>query len=224
MRIGIAGPLLAAWLIATSARAEELLPVRFEAGLRTALGLPIGNAIGPRADAPGGTRLGDLVAWSLPLQLDVGARLGPVFVGLYLSYAFGKPGSTFDAASARSANDVRVGFETLWHFAPDEAVDPWAGLGVGYEWLNLSVTGASGAAVSARFRGFEWVNVQLGVDFRLGRSWRLGPFLQARIGQYDSGDIGFINSQGTQASGAGDLPSKAAHAWIDVGVRLGLLL
>ncbi|MGZ6070764.1 MAG: autotransporter outer membrane beta-barrel domain-containing protein [Myxococcaceae bacterium] len=225
MRIGIAGPLLALWLTATSASAEEPpLPVHFEAGLRAGLGLPVGNAVGPRTDAPGGTPLSNLVAWSLPLQLDAGARVGPVFVGGYLSWAYGKPGSAFDGASARSASDVRFGFEVLWHFAPDRAVDPWAGLGVGYEWLNLNVTGPSGTAVSASFRGFEWVNVQLGVDFMLGRNWRLGPFVQARVGQYDTGSLGVVTPQGAEPSGTSDLPSKSAHAWIDVGVRLGFLL
>lgn len=224
MRNGIAGPVLVLCLVATSARAEEQLPAHFEAGLRAGLGLPIGNAVGPRTGAPTGTSLSDLVAWAVPLQLDAGARVGPVFVGLYLSYAFGKPGSAFDSASTRSANDVRVGFEALWHFAPEGKVDPWVGLGVGYEWLNLSVSGPSGGAVNASFRGFEWVNVQVGVDFRLGRYFRLGPFLQARVGQYDSGSIGIVNVQGAEASGSGDLPSKAAHAWIDLGVRLGFLL
>jgi hypothetical protein len=223
MRNGIAGPLLVLWLIATSARAEEL-PAHFEVGVRAGLGLPIGNAVGPRQDAPAGTSLSSLVAWTVPLQLDAGARVGPVFVGLYLTYAFGHPGSAFDTANTRSANDVRVGFEALWHFAPDGAVDPWAGLGVGYEWLNLSVSGPSGGSVSATFRGFEWVNVQLGLDFRLGRYFRLGPFLQARVGQYDSGSLGIVNGQGVETSASADLPSKAAHAWIDVGVRLGFLL
>lgn len=224
MRIGIAAPLLALWLTATSARAEETLPVHFEAGVRAAVGFAIGNAVGPRADAPAGTPLSDLVAWSVPLQVEAGARVGPVFVGGYLSWAYGKPGSAFDGESARSASDVRFGFEVLWHFAPDRAVDPWAGLGVGYEWLNLNATGPSGIPVSASFRGFEWVNVQLGVDFALGRSWRIGPFLQARVGQYDTGSLGIVTPQGAQPSGTSDLPSKAAHAWFDVGVRLGFLL
>ena len=52
MRIGIAGPLLALWLTATSASAEEPLPVHFEAGLRAGLGFPIGNAVGARNREP----------------------------------------------------------------------------------------------------------------------------------------------------------------------------
>ncbi|HSP19902.1 MAG TPA: hypothetical protein VLQ79_10320 [Myxococcaceae bacterium] len=224
MRIGIAGPLLVLWLTSTSARAEEMLPVHFEAGLRAGVAFPIGNAVGPRTDAPAGTPLSDLVSWGLPLQLDAGARVGPVFVGGYLSWAYGKPGRAFTGATSPSASDVRFGFEVLWHFAPDRAVDPWAGLGVGYEWLNLNVTGPSGTAVSASFRGFEWVNLQVGVDIALGRIWRIGPFLQARVGQYDAGSLGIVTPTGAQPSAISDLPSKAAHAWFDVGVRLGLLL
>jgi hypothetical protein len=116
-----------------------------------------------------------------------------------------------------------VGFEALWHFAPDGAVDPWAGLG-GLRVVEPQRQRAQWGSVSATFRGFEWVNVQLGLDFRLGRYFRLGPFLQARVGQYDSGSLGIVNGQGVEASASADLPSKAAHAWIDVGVRLGFLL
>ena len=146
MRIGLAGAAsLALILVTASARAEEQLPVRFEAGARVGIGLPIGKAAGASQNSPQGTSLGDLVAWTVPLQLDVGARIGPVFVGGRASYAFGKTGSSFDAASSRSASDVRVGFEVLWHFAADHQVDPWAGIGVGYEWLNLSASASNGS-------------------------------------------------------------------------------
>ena len=95
---------------------------------------------------------------------------------------------------------------------------------MGYEWLNLNATGPSGTSVSASFRGFEWVNVQFGVDFALGRSWRIGPYVQARVGQYATGSLGIVNAQSPEPSATTDLPSKAAHAWFDVGVRLGFLL
>ena len=88
-------------------------------------------------------------------------------------------------------------------------------------WMAIKKDGRD---LLASFRGFEWVNVQLGVDFMLGRSWRLGPFVQARVGQYDTGSLGVVTPQGAEPSGTSDLPSKSAHAWIDVGVRLGFLL
>lgn len=223
MRIGLArAPLLALSLGATGVSAEEL-PTRFEAAARVGMGIPIGNAVGSTQNTPNGTSLGDLVAWTVPLQLDIGARIGPAFVGGYLAYAFGKTGSALDTGTARSASDVRVGFEVLWHLGPDRKVDPWVGLGVGYEWLNLSVTG-NGGKVYASARGFEWTNLQLGIDFVLGRNFRLGPFVMANIAEYDVGSLGLINGQGTDVGGSSDLQSKAVHAWIDIGLRFAFLL
>jgi hypothetical protein len=224
MRIGLAGaPLLALTLAAVPASAEEQLPVRFEVGARAGIALPIGNAAGASLNSPG-TSLADLVAWTVPLQLDIGARIGPVFVGGRASYAFGKTGSSFEGASARSASDVRVGFEVLWHFGADRKVDPWAGIGVGYEWLNLSVGASNGSVVYATLRGFEWVSLQLGIDFVLGRNFRLGPYLESNVAQYDSASGGIINVQGGEIGGSTDVQSKAVHAWIDFGLRFVVLL
>lgn len=223
MRPGLpAATLLALGLVATRAVAEEL-PTRFEAAVRTGVGIPIGNAVGETTRTPAGTSLADLVAWTVPLQLELGARVGPAFVGGYVSYAFGKAGSALEAGTSRSASNVRFGFEILWHLGPDRPVDPWLGLGVGYEWLNLSV-GGSGGTITGSARGFEWANLQLGIDFMLGRSFRLGPFVQSRIAQYDTGSLGLINPQGTETSGTGDIQSKALHTWIDVGLRFSFLL
>jgi len=102
-------------------------------------------------------------------------------------------------------------------------VDPWVGLGVGYEWLNLSI-GGTGGAITGSARGFEWVNLQLGIDFSLGQNFRLGPFVRSRVAQYDTGSLGLINTQGGSASGTGDIQSKAVHTWIDVGLRFSFLL
>lgn len=223
MRMGTGGaPLLALCLAATPASAEELT-TRFEAAVRAAVGFPVGNATGETTNTPNGTSLSDLVSWTVPLELELGARIGPAFVGGYVSYSFGKAGSALEGGTSRSANNVRFGFEVLWHLAPDRPVDPWVGLGVGYEWLNLSVGSASGT-LTGSVRGFEWVNLQLGIDFLLGRNLRLGPFVRSRVGQYDTGSLALINAQGGEVSGSGDLQSKAVHTWIDVGVRFAFLL
>ena len=224
MRMGLAGaPLLALCLAATPVTAEEL-PTRFEAAVRAAAGFPIGSATGETTLKPNGTPLADLMSWSVPLELELGARIGPAFVGGYVSYAFAKAGSALEAGTSRSASNVRFGFEVLWHLSPEHAVDPWVGLGVGYEWLNLSIGGAGGGAITGSVRGFEWVNLQLGIDFTLGRNFRLGPFVRSRVGQYDTGSLGVLNTQGGGASTTGDIQSKAVHTWIDVGLRFAFLL
>jgi hypothetical protein len=223
MRVGLAGAtLLALCLCATPASSEEL-STHFEAAVRAGMGIPIGNAVGDTTRSPNGTALSDLVAWTVPIELELGARVGPAFVGGYVSYGFGKAGSALEGGSGRSASNVRFGFEMLWHLAPDRPVDPWVGLGVGYEWLNLSISSPSGTLYGSA-RGFEWVNLQLGIDFMLGRSFRLGPFVRARVAQYDTGSLGLINSQGNDVSGTSDITSKTVHTWIDLGLRFAFLL
>jgi hypothetical protein len=222
MRTRLAEALLALCLAATPVTAEEL-PTRFEAAVRAAVGIPIGNATGATTRAPNGTSLADLVAWTVPLELELGARIGPAFVGGYVSYAFGKAGNALEGGTSRSASNVRFGFEVLWHLGPDRPVDPWVGLGVGYEWLNLSI-GGTGGALTGSVRGFEWVNLQLGLDFSLGRSFRLGPFVRSRVAQYDTGSLGLVNTQGGETGGTGDIQSKTVHTWIDVGLRFSFLL
>lgn len=223
MRVGFAGvTLLVLGLGATPATAEEL-SAHFEGAVRVGLGIPIGNAVGETTRSPSGTALSDLVAWTVPVELELGARVGPAFVGGYVSYGFGKAGNALEGGTGRSATNVRFGFEMLWHLAPDRTVDPWVGLGVGYEWLNLSISG-TGGTIYGSARGFEWVNLQLGIDFMLGKSLRLGPFVRARVAQYDTGSLGLINSQGTDVGGTSDITSKTVHTWIDVGLRFAVLL
>src|SRR5262245_37371150 len=90
MRVGLAGvTLLTLGLGATPATAEEL-SAHFEGAVRVGLGIPIGNAVGETTRSPSGTALSDLVAWTVPVELELGARVGPAFVGGYVSYGFGK--------------------------------------------------------------------------------------------------------------------------------------
>jgi hypothetical protein len=212
--------LLALLVCATPASAEELV-VHFEAGVRIGFGFPVGDLSGSTQSTQGSS-VGNWVAWTVPIQIDAGARIGPVFVGGFGSYAFGKAGSALENASTRSAGDVRVGFEVLWHFAPEGKVDPWAGLGVGYEWLTLNATvGTLGASVTVR--GFEFVNAQAGIDFPLGRTFRIGPCLQLTLAQYSSAS-GELTTPRATFPGSGDIQAKTLHSWINVGLRFALLL
>ena len=63
-----------------------------------------------------------------------------MYLGAYIEH-----GPTFvkdcPAGSSRSASDVRLGVNFLYHLVPGAPFDPWAGIGVGYEWLNASQDG-----------------------------------------------------------------------------------
>lgn len=200
---------------AASAGAEELR-TSFEAGVRVGLAFPLG-------DIQQDSALVDSIAWSVPLQIEAGARIGPAFVGGYFSYAFGKAGSRLDGLSSKSASDVRVGFEVLWHFAPGAAVDPWAGLGIGYEWLNFSAPVGT-STVNVSVRGFEFLDAQAGLDFRLGQLFRLGPYVMATLGQYSTGSGDLTGASGGTISGTSDITEKKFHGWLSVGLRMALVL
>ena len=197
------------------AGADELR-TSFEAGVRVGLAFPVGDIAQDSA-------LVDSIAWSVPLQIDAGARIGPAFVGGYFSYAFGKAGNKLDNLSSKSASDVRVGFEVLWHFAPGATVDPWAGLGIGYEWLNFSAPVGT-STVSVSVRGFEFVNAQAGLDFTLGSLFRIGPYLTASLGQYATGSGDITGTTGGTVSGTSDIQNKRLHSWISIGLRVALVL
>jgi hypothetical protein len=203
-------------LCASTARGEELR-TSLEAGVRAGFAFPVG-------DVAEGRPLSDTISWSVPLQVDAGARIGPAFVGGYFSYAFGKLGSTIDCGSGScSVYDIRVGFEVLWHFAPAARVDPWAGLGVGYEWLTLS-GGGTGGSFSGTVRGFEFVNAQAGVDFAVGKLFRVGPCVTGTLGQYSTGALSATGTGGGTIGGSADIQNKKLHSWLSVGLRLALVL
>ena len=157
----------------------------------------------PSDDAGVGVPLSDGFGGKVPIWLDAGWRFNPsVCLGAYLEY-----GPTFvkdcPAGSSCSASDVRLGVNFLYHFIPGAPFDPWAGIGVGYEWLNASQDG-----VDAGLHGWEFVNVQLGGDFAVGSGFAIGPCVVFGLGQY-----GTLSASAGGQSGSLDIPSgnQALH-------------
>ena len=64
----------------------------------------------------------------------------------------------------------------------------------------------------------EYVNVQLGVDFAVSSSVKIGPWVSFSVTQYSKGGI--------SCSGGGvstDIANKTLHEWLMMGVRLVFL-
>lgn len=191
----------------------------FEAGLRLGYGIPLGSLV-ENSD------LSDGVGGQVPLILDVGYRVIPnLFVGLYAQYGFAWVGGDIsdacDATNADcSAHDIRLGIEGHYHFQPREQLDPWIGLGIGYEWLGMSVE-AGNTEVSFGAHGFEFINLQAGLDIRASDNFYVGPFLTLSIGQFSETtvdcDTGVCDNFSFGASG--DIENKAMHQWLLLGVR-----
>jgi len=208
------------------ARAERL---GIEIGVRLGYGIPKGAvASGPGSDLSLG------IKGMIPVQVEAGYRVIPaLLVGAYFQYGFGLLGDTISSAcnstQAQAANmgcsvrDLRLGVQAHYHFLARERLDPWLGLGIGYEWLGFSVS-ASSQGVSASslstIRGFEFVNFQGGLDFSIADHVVLGPVVSLAVGKYSTDSTS--SSFGTDTSS--DITDPALHYWLILGVRAAYIL
>lgn len=192
----------------------------FEIGGRAGLGFPFGN----RQDADQ-SNLSYAVTATFPLQLDLGYRLIPrLMLGGYAQYG---PGFTATDACTKlgvdakcDAQDVRVGIDAQFHFAPHGKVDPWLGPGIGYEWLILTTEFAGQRTeTSSTGKGLEFLSVQGGLDFS-----RWGPFFAVSFGEFSS----YSGSCSGQCAGvvpkSGNINDKALHEWLVIGARGSFIL
>ena len=220
--------LVFALLCASAPVARADTGIGLEIGLRAGYGLPLGKL------ADDGGDLNELVSGQIPLLLEVGYRVIPsLSLGIYGQYGFGFVGDELgdgcDASTqvSCSATDIRLGIQGLFHAAPKKQLDPWFGLGFGYEWLTLSVEGG-GVETSITPSGFEFVSFQAGLDIQLGERFVLGPFLSFSLAQYAdlSTDCSGAGISGACDAGllSGEIRNKTLHEWLMFGLRgvLGL--
>lgn len=225
---------LLATLLAVTAIAAVAAPAHaqvkdsgFSLAARVGYGFPMGNVA---SDSTATLALTDDFSGEVPLWLDVGYRFGRnFFVGAYFQYSFAfvKSSTAFVASQigqavclvpgvSCSGSDVRLGAEIQYSFSPEASFQPWAGIGFGYEWTNLSAS-ASGVEASLQYHGFEFFNLQVGGDFKVSEAFAMGPYVAFSLGQYDTITV----SATGQPSQSIDIPSsaKSTHEWLQFGVK-----
>ncbi|HET6338619.1 MAG TPA: outer membrane beta-barrel protein [Polyangiales bacterium] len=218
----LAAVLACGCLFSTAAHAHDR-DTGFEGGLRVGYGIPLGDADGgPDSSLSGG------ISGQIPIQIDLGYRVIPnLTIGLYGQYGFGFVGDDAsdgcDASSqiSCSAHDIRLGIQAHYHFQPGQKLDPWIGLGLGYEWMGFSVEGG-GLEVSSTLHGFEFFNFQAGLDIAVAEHFYIGPVLTLSFAQFSSLSIDCSSSSGLcdqMPSASGDIDEKALHEWLMIGVR-----
>lgn len=210
-KVSKAGALLGAALAAAPARpsfAGDGDPRTIELGWRTGYTLPAGDAIG----APVGQRalpLGDVVTKAWLVLLDASYRIArPVFVGAYVGYARALPSTTQGCPVPGVncwASRVVAGAQAQIHGSPRSVVDPWAGLAIGYEVLDVDSPLGGGS-----FRGGD-VAGQVGVDWRAETRVAMGPFVDVGVGWF----LACANSSSAPCT----LPAIGRHEWVTVGIR-----
>ena len=184
--------------VSTDGNGENERKIRL--GLRLGYALPMGSAVE-------GGKMSEEVSGQIPIWLDAGYMVTPnVLIGLYGQYGFVSLKQSCDGCSA---HDIRFGVQGQYHFSPAESVDPWLGLGVGYEILGFSQS-AQGQTVDISFKGFEFLNLQGGADFKVGNAFSVGPFLSFSLGQYSKASA---NDQ------SADIDKTALHQWLTFGAK-----
>jgi outer membrane protein W len=193
-----------------------------EFGIRSGAIFPSGG-IKPYNEGGGDAPLADRVSSGALIQGDLGYRFRPeIYVGLYASYSF--PSYKFcQPGEDCSARMIRAGGNVQYHFVSDIPVDPWIGIGFGYEWLTLRSTSTSRGVldqIEDNLDGFELVNFQAGIDFAISSEFRLGPTFTFSLGQYRHEGFGDPSVPGGLSSGS---IGGSLHQWFLFGIRLSFL-
>ncbi len=206
MRKILGAAVLFTLLAAGSARADA------QSGLSLGLRVGYGVAMG---EADSGENLSDFYSGQVPLQVDAMYRFDKNWsFGLYFQYGFAFISSTICPSGSGvscSGTDTRLGAQVHYRF-DSQGFIPWVGLGIGYEWSSISAS-AGGASVDiVKLDGFEYLNLQIGGDWLVSPNFRLGPYLQFTLAQYENAQIPVLGLSGSIAS-------TAMHEWLQFGVK-----
>jgi opacity protein-like surface antigen len=185
---------------------------KLELGARVGYALAFGSLMD-------GTKLNTLADGHVPLCIDAGLRLDPHwYVGAYGSLGYVVPADGLCPPGAScSGTDARFGLQARYSFLPDHRLDPWVGIGAGYEWLHVSES-LGERSVGATFSGFELFNVQAGADYRVSKGVSVGPFAALSFGQYKSESV-TVTSGSLTADRSASIDNQALHEWLTLGVR-----
>ena len=190
---------LIALLVPTASHAQ------FQLGLRLGFAPAAGDAA---KDEP----LKDVISSQIPIQLDAMYKITPdLSAGLYFSYGIVQLSSDEkDACDAFgvscSASNTRLGIQAAYAFNQvSPQFVPWAGVGLGYEWLTEKIA-LGGVSASQTATGFEFLNLQVGGDYKVNPKFAVGPYAQLSIGQYSE-----VESE--------SITDKGVHEWFGFGVR-----
>jgi hypothetical protein len=197
---------------------ESELGDSVELGVRLGYAIPFGDAVG----GPGNNALSNLYSGAIPIWVDIGYRMpdAHLYIGLFAQYAFaiinnnnGSIGQSCNASGVSCSGGIAmVGADVHYHFSPGKTLDPWAGLGLGWEFANVNAS-VNGASAGFGVNGFQFVNGQFGVDYRVLPTLGVGPFLMMSVGQYEN------CSNSGQGSLGCTIPDKAVHGWFTIGFR-----
>lgn len=187
----------------------------FQAALRSGAQLPWGEA----SDAQG-DNLSARYGWQVPLLIDAGFKLQkPWFLGLYGGVGFGTLGSGNEAEQACSDEGVecstlsyQFGVQAQYHFAASDRLNPWLGMGGGYEIFRQSLSYA-GYSETQQTAGIALVKLALGLDYRA--AFGFGPFVEVSLGRFQATRTEIDGDEAHE----GPVEPGAFHGFFTIGAR-----
>ena len=210
---------VAGFAVAPDARADEP-SIAVELGARAGVALPLGS-VDAHPTLGGGVAndpLHETAAFTVPLWFDAGVRFARRwYTGAFVSIAPGSLGPALgDGCNSSgidcSVLDLRAGVDVHYHLRPGRTWDPWVGVGVGYEWLTVHAyqpTGSYDEKLEAK--GWEFANLQAGLDCHLAARLGVGPFVALTVAEY--------SSESDTSGLRGFDGARALHGWFVLGVR-----
>jgi hypothetical protein len=193
----------------------------FQAALRSGVQLPWGEA----SDADG-DELSARYGWQVPILIDIGFKLHkPWFFGAYGGVGYGSIGSGNVAEEACGAPGVtcstlsyQVGGQVQFHLAPSDRLNPWFGLGGGYEWFRQELRSAQ-YSEEQETSGIALLKAFFGLDYRYRELFGFGPFTELSLGRFQATRT-FVDGERTHE---GPVEPGAWHGFLTLGVRLVVL-
>ncbi|MGH7283364.1 MAG: hypothetical protein ACRELY_17695 [Polyangiaceae bacterium] len=184
------------------------LPRRgFQMSIRTGYSLPFGMV-------GNGVKLSDVDGGEVPFLFDIGAKVSDyIFLGGYAGFSIGGCGN-YDGNDCVGLG-LRLGPEIIVSILPGGRVDPWVGYGIG---LELGGNGSNSGNDAVDTFGWEIGHFMGGVDFRVTRTFGIGPFVDFGVGEYTALSLTLNNQQS-------DIPitEHAFHEWLTLGARFVIL-
>lgn len=73
---------------------------------------------------------------------------------------------------------------------------------------------AGGQSADSSLKGFEFLNLQGGADFKLASAFSVGPFLSFSLGKFSTASttVGGVET-------SGDITKTAMHEWLTIGAK-----
>jgi hypothetical protein len=208
-------------------------PDGFSIAARVGYALPMGS-IAKDARLGGNTDFSKTATGMVPFLGELGYRLDERwYVGGY--FQLGILGTAADLCNTATASnnagganggskgcsstgtDIRFGAFVRYTIKRGAKVSPWVGVSSGYEITSVNIT-TPGETGDGSVKGWEFVGLHLGGDFKVASAVSVGPAFTASFGQYGSVSKSVSGPNGSKSESS-DYSNTALHEWIFFGLR-----